>query len=435
MSTNLPSDFTLLKTRRGYLIVSPSHGVYCAVHEDEHDEVCAWIKNSSLPLTEALEKRFKEHGIFDGPRPFRRKHHLIQFQVTNACNLRCVYCSAESGCARSNELTLNDIKRCIDEALEINPDYEVSFTGGEPLIVPWILDAIDYAMSKTHTGLLSNLLITLKNETLFEAIADRINQGLQVQMSMSGTDRDVCDKLSGRACYDDGIAVLRKFEAKGIKLNLDLIMSAPDAQANIDAFAEFRRSIPENTDISIGLIYPCGREKGEHIFTSRDDIESFFDDVTFEGGVSVPGQKAEPMTNRRKACSCIENESIFVRSDGAVYSCFKMVECFGHIKDGLKSVMNKRRKEAVMAAQLPICHNCPFVSLCAAGCRADNIILTGNTKAPICGPWRKELIAEMLYDDASSIFDWSIQQQLTEAKKLGFKTPSFVITSLRQSSV
>ncbi len=380
MNKHAPSDSTLLKTTRGYLLISPQNAVYCAVHEDEHDVVSDWLKHPELQLPGELEKRIREHGFFDGPRPFRPKHRLIQFQVTNACNLKCAYCSAESGCARTNEITLEDVKKAIDEAIEVIPDIDVSFTGGEPLIVPWIFEAIDYALSRVkRVGLLSNLLLTKSHPELLQNLVCRMkNENFQVQMSFSGVDREVCNRLSGRDCYDDGIEIVQKLAENGVFPKIDLMMSAPDAQANIDAFAEFRHALPENIEFSVGLLYPCGREKGEHIFKNRDDVESFYDDVTFEGGVSIPAQMQKPVTEQRKACSCVENENLFIRSDGQIFSCFKLVECYGNIREGIQNVVKRRRKEGVMAVQIPLCHNCPFVNLCAAGCRADNIILTGD---------------------------------------------------------
>lgn len=432
----LPQDSILIKTERGYLLVSPQNALYCAIFPDEHDETAAHLKDSNHPLSACVQKRIEAHGFYNGPRPLRPAHHLLQFQVTNACNLRCVYCSACSGHARAHELSLIDICRVIDEALEIDPQMDISFTGGEPLLVPWIMDAIDYAAERMHPPvLLSNLLLCNRNESLLTALADRMKSGLRVQMSMSGTDRDVCNRLSGRECYDEGIEVLHKFKAHGVLPTLDLIMSAPDSQANVDAFAEFRRSLPEDLNITIGFMYSCGRENGTHVFTSHADAESFLDDVTFEGGVCVPGQQPTPVTERRLACSCVENENLFIRSDGGIYSCFKMVECFGHIRDGLKNVIDKRRRECVMAAQLPLCRSCPFVNMCASGCRADNIMLSGSTKAPICGPWRKNLIAEMLFEDCASVFDWTVIQQLTEARRRGFKTPDFVITEVKSTLI
>lgn len=417
-----------LQTREGYLLVDSECGTWCPVRLEEYDCIKAWLNHSDAELLSELEERLRTHGIFAGKRPFRSSERLIQIQVTNACNLRCSYCSACSGLTRSHELTLKDVRSVLREMRDM-PGYELSFTGGEPLLVPWLFDAIDEALDcGMRVGLLSNLLLLKKNRILLEKLASRMRRGLHVQVSMSGSDRTVCERLSGCKCYDDALEILDELAREGVLPQLDVMMSAPDAQANIDAFSEFRRRLPQNMEITLGFIYPCGREKGEHVFCDNAKSEEVLDDIAFEGGVSIPAPAKKPVTNRRMACRCIENENIYIRSDGEIYSCFKMVECFGHLRDGIKTVLETRRKQPLFGTQLELCRACPFVMLCAGGCRADNIILSGDFRAPICGLWRKQLIAEMLFQDRPDILDWPVLQQLYEARKLGLEVPKFVVT-------
>ena len=108
-----------------------------------------------------------------------------------------------------------------------------------------------------------------------------------------------------------------------------------------------------------------------------------------------------------------------------------MVEQFGHISEGMKNVIERRRKTAHKASEIAMYRSCPFVSLCAGGCRADNMILERSVRAPICGKWRVRFLAEMLFEDRPYVMDWSVPHQLEEAKKRGIETPSFVIVSAR----
>ena len=162
----LPSDCILLPTQSGGLVVSPSLGTYCAVMPEELDAFRMHLEHGHnvSKLKPELRERLDKHGFFGSARPYRTPRHLLQFQVTDACNLRCAYCSACSGTARADEVTLEQVKHVIDEASALDPNIQFSFTGGEPLIVPWIFDAIDYAASHSHipVGMLSNLLL-LKN--------------------------------------------------------------------------------------------------------------------------------------------------------------------------------------------------------------------------------------------------------------------------------
>lgn len=429
----LPKDCVCVPVNRGELLVSPGLAVYCAVYADEMEALHAHLTDPSVSLPEALQTRLEKHGFYGAQRPLRPAYHLTQFQVTNACNLHCAYCSADSGKAREHEITLADVCRVIDGVLEIYPDSDISFSGGEPLIVPWLFEAVAYALEHTkgHVGILSNLLLLDRSEVLLEKLVSVMKRGVSVQMSFAAADRAVCDRLSGAERYDIGMRVLSKLEARGVYPKIDLMLSAPDAQANVDAFADFRRSLAEDAKISLGFLYPCGRETGEHVFRDEDECERILDDLTFLGGVSIPAPSVSSLTNRRLGCTCIEHENLYIRSDGGVFSCFKMVEQFGDISEGIKNVIARRRKTPHKAAELAMCRACPFVSLCAGGCRADNMILERSVRAPICGAWRVRLLAEMLFEDRPYVMDWSVPHQLEEAKKRGLETPSFVIVGAR----
>ena len=61
--------------------------------------------------------------------------HIIGWELTLACNLRCRHCGSSAGLARANELTLKESLAICDQfpALLVQ---EVDFTGGEPLLRP-----------------------------------------------------------------------------------------------------------------------------------------------------------------------------------------------------------------------------------------------------------------------------------------------------------
>lgn len=65
-------------------------------------------------------------------------------QVTRKCNQACLFCSNPPIDKESN---LDEVKNIIDQF--ITQGYsEVIFTGGEPTLIPWLIDAIKYAKGK-----------------------------------------------------------------------------------------------------------------------------------------------------------------------------------------------------------------------------------------------------------------------------------------------
>ncbi len=421
---HIPEDSVLLTTQKGGLLVSPSYGLFCAVMTDEMNELESALTARQFELGEsvsaALLDRLKQHGFGGDPRPFEYKSHLIQFQVTNACNLHCVYCAVESGKARPKELSLDDIKRAIDEAVEIFPDIQVSFTGGEPLLVPWIFEAIDYAADKTKTQvcLLSNLLLLKNNASLLHRVAALIRAGYQVRMSISAVERDACNRLSGKNCYDDALEVINLLKNEGVYPELDIPLSAPDTQANCEALTQFRRALPPELKYQFCIMYLGGREKGQHVFSTHDAFENALDDLCFEGGIYLAGAETSSVACRRKGCTCTNDEQLFVRSDGTIFSCFKLVGELGHLSEGLKTVVNRRRKTPHFVDLEP-CRSCPFIYLCAGGCLSDRLIYEKTHQEPVCGPWRKKLMAEMLFENKIFVFEWDILHLLAEARRRG----------------
>ncbi len=421
---HIPVDSILLATQKGGLLVSPSYGLFCAVMADEMNGLEAALTARQFDLDEsvsdALRDRLIQHGFGGGPRPFKFEAHLIQFQVTNACNLHCVYCAVDSGKARPKELSLDDIKRAIDEAVEIFPDIQVSFTGGEPLLVPWIFEAIDYAIDKTNTQvcLLSNLLLLKNNASLLHRVAAFIRSNHQVRMSVSAVERDACNRLSGKNCYDDALEVIHLLKNEGVFPELDIPLSAPDTQANCEALTRFRRTLPPELKYQFCIMYSGGRETGTHVFSTHDAFETALDDLSFEGGIYLAGAETSSIACRRKGCTCTHDEQIFVRSDGTIFSCFRLVGELGHLSEGLKTVVYRRR-QAPHSVDIDPCRSCPFIYLCAGGCLADRLIYQKTHQEPVCGSWRKKLLAEMLFEDKTFVLEWNILHLLAEARKRG----------------
>ena len=418
----VPGDCTLIPTQRGALLVSRSHGVYCAIFPNEIESIKQYIQASasdeSQELSQDLTDRLEKHGFFDAPRPFQHESTLLQFQVTNACNLHCIYCAVKSGKARPNEITLEDVKRIIDEAIDIYPDIRLSFTGGEPLLVPWIFDAIDYAAqrSKYPIGLLSNLLLLKNNDDLFDKIVQFVHRGHQLRMSISAIDKEACNRLSGKDCYDDAIDIIKRLNKADALPHLDIPLSAPDSKANVKAYPQFRRSVPIDDKLLFAKMYIGGRENGKHVFNSTDDEEQMLDDLVFEGGTCIETLKTSPVTERKRGCLCNDDENLFIRSDGEVYTCFRLMGKLGHISEGIKTIVERRRNTPQITDVEPCC-SCPFRYLCAAGCQTDRLIFQESHKEPFCGQWRKQLVAEMLFEDKPYFYDWPMRYLISEAQK------------------
>jgi len=73
---------------------------------------------------------------------------VLTVDLTNRCNMMCDPCFMDANqVGYVHELTLDEVKRILDDALTIKPRRQLSvqFSGGEPTISPIFLDAVAYA--------------------------------------------------------------------------------------------------------------------------------------------------------------------------------------------------------------------------------------------------------------------------------------------------
>jgi 7,8-dihydro-6-hydroxymethylpterin dimethyltransferase len=73
---------------------------------------------------------------------------VLTVDLTNRCNMMCDPCFMDANqVGYVHELTLDDVKQILDDALTIKPKRQltVQFSGGEPTISPIFLDAVAYA--------------------------------------------------------------------------------------------------------------------------------------------------------------------------------------------------------------------------------------------------------------------------------------------------
>lgn len=89
------------------------------------------------------------------------------WEVTAACNLKCIHCHASAGAPGEAELTTAEGKRLIDSLAAHRPFRMLVFTGGEPLVRPDIFELLEHARKVGFVNVLAT------NATLIDAAAAR----------------------------------------------------------------------------------------------------------------------------------------------------------------------------------------------------------------------------------------------------------------------
>jgi radical SAM protein with 4Fe4S-binding SPASM domain len=81
-----------------------------------------------------------------------RELGMLFIELTDKCNERCIHCYADSSPDRTNFLSLAQVHSALKQAADYGSPF-VQFTGGDPLIHPHLIEAVEYAASLSFKGI------------------------------------------------------------------------------------------------------------------------------------------------------------------------------------------------------------------------------------------------------------------------------------------
>ncbi|MBI5499231.1 MAG: radical SAM protein [Deltaproteobacteria bacterium] len=430
-AARLPADCVLLPLAQGELLVSRAHAVFCRVPAASAGAVRAVLAgdSSAAGLPAALLAELDRHGFFGPPRKPTPESPSVQLQLTNACNLVCSYCCTNSGKPRAHELGLGHYLGIVEDVRRtMGPRARVAILGGEPFLMPWAIELCERIVELDLQLTMFTNGIPLAQGDLPGRVAALTTRGAQVRISLAGATEAACDALSGAGRFDAALrAVHAVFEAGGTAI-VDVMLLPAEVGSVAENLADLRRRLPPATKITLGVLYLSGRETGTNLFGSRADLEAALDRVAFEAGERIAATAPSPLAERREGCSCALGQHLHVRSDGSLFTCFKMEEKVGDLgverfADALAAV----RARPHPAVELARCADCALNTLCGGGCRSENLQYTGDPEEPVCGPWRVRVLSELLAEDRPSAMEWPAPHLLREARARGIEAPEALV--------
>ncbi|MBL7174139.1 MAG: radical SAM protein, partial [Desulfobacteraceae bacterium] len=145
------------------------------------------------------------------------KKPVVVWNVTRACNLKCVHCYAKAIDRKSEgELSHEQGLSLIDDLAAFGAPV-ILFSGGEPLMRPDLVTLASYAVSRGMRAVISTngTLITKDKAKELKAV------GLSyVGVSLDGME-EVNDRFRGKkGAYKDAIAGIRNCQEVGLKVGL-----------------------------------------------------------------------------------------------------------------------------------------------------------------------------------------------------------------------
>ena len=180
------------------------------------------------------------------------------WEMTAACNLRCIHCHAAGGKPSPDELTTAEAKRLLDELAAIDEFRMMAFTGGEPLVRHDLFELLAYSQALGFTNTMAT------NATLIDdPMAQRLRRhGVVIAaVSLDGFDAASHDFVRGLpGAFDAAVKGMHALRRAGILLHINITAM----QYNMDQM-ERLMALVEELGTGILLMYqlvPVGRGRG-----------------------------------------------------------------------------------------------------------------------------------------------------------------------------
>ncbi len=188
------------------------------------------------------------------PKRASKRRPIVVWNITRACNLKCVHCYNDSGASKArNELSTDQAKVVLDDLAQFGVP-SVLFSGGEPLMRPDLFELIGYAGQRGLRTVIST------NGTLITAdVAKNIKQrGVSyVGISLDGIGQ-INDAFRGvPGAFEKAVQGIKNCRDAGVRVGLRLTLTARNVQDLVGLF-----DFLEAEDIERACFYhlvPSGR--------------------------------------------------------------------------------------------------------------------------------------------------------------------------------
>lgn len=350
-------------------------------------------------------------------------HRMDELWIYNtlACNLRCKHCLVSAGKALEHELTTEEMKKLVDEAIELGVK-RFYITGGEPFIKEDIFEIIRYIIKEKDKELIIQTNATLFDDKKILALKEFVSPKLTLQVSLEGPNAEIHDKLRGEGSFDKAVEGMNRLVDIGI---------IPVVATAVNKFNETRITDTSRFLSKLGIqahhiLWMHTRGRGasnvDELMVPSDKVARIMEDlrgIYKEGEIIVDNEeslKVRLKVKRGRKTDLCNNcyEKICVNADGHVYPCasFNGDERFnaGSIREkSLKDiwlnskVMTEFRCNSVQDKEG--CKSCYLRFFCGGGCTAQSYYASeiddgkGSPMAsePYCQTYKK-LFDTILWD-------------------------------------
>jgi radical SAM protein with 4Fe4S-binding SPASM domain len=336
---------------------------------------------------------------------------LLQWHITNRCNLRCAHCYQEE--YTGAELSLQDLLKVLQQFEELlvgwrtaRPNMRIpghiTVTGGEPFVRPDFMDLLNEFHSRRDRFSFA----VLTNGTLIDLNLARCLARLRprfVQVSIEGTE-ETHDKIRGACNYVRVIEAVRNLRRAGVHT----FISFTAHRANFREFPEVARL---GRRLGVDRVWadrliPSGSGTALDATLSPAETREFFTLIQQARDEATKAWFNRTQISAHRALQflvcggtpyhCTAGDTLLtVMPNGDLYPCRRMPVRVGNVFEthmwglyyGAPMLKNLRMRGSVSAG----CGNCLYERLCCGGLRCLSYAVHENPFRADPGCWVPDL--------------------------------------------
>lgn len=407
-----------------YIIVSP-RSTWCLLDKASYSLYESYLASNSLhKIDDKLAKIKLLEGLEENPvwLPLKSKHRNYLFEVTNKCNNSCLYCYQNSSIQDETHIDKEYWMNFID-GLDDPENIRLQFSGGEPLLYPYIKNLIEYSVSK---GFRDINLIT-KGDLLDKEWIEFIKlHMIRLQISLDSIDSKTNDFFRGHGAYEKTSKSLNSLGEAGLLDNITI--STVITKKNLYTLPEMIISLKEKgiNKFNLCKVLLRGRYQNDAIDYDLDEEQNlwlskelwnikkkYLNGIVFTGSYSKITEIAYMLyTNKRWSRCCSYSSTFRIAASGDIFICNynRNKFCVGSIIQNDLSHFERDKLDKTDCNKLySSCEKCCWRGLCFASCLSVQKNNTANLDD--CNS-NKLLFTEILFEEADEIFKLSKEPQI-----------------------
>ncbi len=279
-------------------------------------------------------------------------------QVTTRCQLNCYHCSAAKYKTRErSELTTEEFLSVIRQSEDMGI-FNITFTGGEPLLRPDLFDLIAAVdRNRAHASMFTNgLLLTEEN------VSRLVDAGLHsLMVSIDDPRPEVHDDLRGMVgCFDTAIAGMKRARQAGLLTSLSTYASGEDVrEGRVEQLIEKARELGCD-EVTVFDVVPTGSllPMEEKCLITREERRQLIETARHYSALAdYPNIVAQSEVEGPDCAGCMGAHSQFyMTAFGDIDPCDFMPLTFGNVRDdSLETIWQRMRSHPAFVVHADHC--------------------------------------------------------------------------------